>query len=174
MNEEKRSTLYVESELGWIYITGTEEGVESVDFVRDDAFSPAADCVYSGELSAAPDAVQRCASQLVEYLNGARTTFDVAMCPAGTPFQQAVWRELQTIECGETKTYGDIALAVGNPKGVRAVGGAIGRNPISILVPCHRVIGSNGKLTGYAGELWRKEWLLKHENSAIKEGAHSQ
>jgi methylated-DNA-[protein]-cysteine S-methyltransferase len=160
-------TVYVRSDLGWIFINGDDDGINAVDFVKDRSFSPPEDCVFAGEPGTARHAVDRCAAQLLEYLRGERISFDVPLKPSGTPFQQTVWRELQGIGCGETVSYGDIARAVGNPKGVRAVGGAIGRNPISILVPCHRVIGSNGKLTGYAGELWRKEWLLKHEQSIV-------
>jgi len=87
----------------------------------------------------------------------------VALQPEGTDFQKAVWQQLAAIPYGQTASYGDIARALGNPQAVRAVGAANGQNPISIIIPCHRVIGSNGKLTGYGGGLWRKEWLLEHE-----------
>jgi methylated-DNA-[protein]-cysteine S-methyltransferase len=83
--------------------------------------------------------------------------------PDGTDFQKAVWRELMTILYGQTVSYQDVAHAIGKPQAVRAVGAANGQNPVSIIIPCHRVIGSNGKLTGYGGGLWRKEWLLNHE-----------
>lgn len=102
-------------------------------------------------------------TQLEEYFHGTRKTFDVPLNPAGTPFQKAVWRALCTIPCGETRSYKEIALQVNNPKGCRAVGMANNRNPVMIIIPCHRVIGSNGSLVGYAGGLSIKEWLLEHE-----------
>ena len=86
----------------------------------------------------------------------------------GTPFQQNVWRALQDIPAGQTLSYGQLAMQIGAPKAVRAVGAAVGRNPLSIVVPCHRVVGSNGSLTGYAGGLERKAWLLKHEERAAQ------
>ena len=101
--------------------------------------------------------------QLREYFDGKRTRFDIPCAPAGTAFQQRVWAALTTIPFGTTVSYADIARSIGNPKGVRAVGLANGRNPISIIVPCHRVIGSDGSLTGYGGGIERKEWLLRHE-----------
>jgi methylated-DNA-[protein]-cysteine S-methyltransferase len=159
--QETKLTVYVPSDLGWIVVVGSEQGIELVDFTTEE---PPQELQLASR-SERDDAVVRCAEQIREYLDGQRVTFDVPLRPSGTTFQQSVWSELQTIPCGETKSYGDIARSIGNPKGVRAVGGAIGRNPISIIVPCHRVIGSNGSLTGYAGELWRKEWLLAHEKS---------
>jgi methylated-DNA-[protein]-cysteine S-methyltransferase len=101
--------------------------------------------------------------QLGEYFAGARRSFDLPLRLAGTPFQQRVWQELTEIPFGETWSYGQLARRIGNPNASRAVGLANGRNPISILVPCHRVIGANGTLTGYGGGLERKEWLLAHE-----------
>lgn len=101
--------------------------------------------------------------QLEEYFTHKRRVFDLPMSPIGTPFQKAVWNELNKIPYGITCSYKDIAEKINNPRAVRAVGGAIGRNPISIIVPCHRVIGSNGALTGFAGGLDRKTLLLKIE-----------
>lgn len=103
--------------------------------------------------------------QLQEYFNGTRQQFDLPLAPHGTEFQQRVWRALTDIPYGATVSYAHIARAIDNPKGVRAVGLANGRNPISIIVPCHRVIGANGALTGYGGGLPRKEWLLRHETT---------
>ena len=94
---------------------------------------------------------------------GKRTEFSVNITTHGTAFQKEVWSALQTIPYGQTKTYGEIAKAIQNPNSVRAVGAANGNNRVAIIIPCHRVIGAYGKLTGYAGGLWRKEWLLKHE-----------
>lgn len=101
--------------------------------------------------------------QLREYFDGKRTAFDLALHPKGTPFQKAVWKALLTIPYGETRSYGDIARAVGRPAAVRAVGMANGRNPLPIVVPCHRVIGAGGTLVGYGGGLPVKQALLDHE-----------
>ena len=101
--------------------------------------------------------------QLKEYFEGKRNSFSLTLDPVGTDFQKNVWNALSGIPYGETRSYGDIARQLGNIKAVRAVGAANGRNPISIVVPCHRVIGANRELTGYAGGLWRKKWLLEHE-----------
>jgi methylated-DNA-[protein]-cysteine S-methyltransferase len=103
------------------------------------------------------------AAQLADYFAGRRTRFDVPLDLRGTPFQRAVWHTLLTIGCGQTRRYADIALAVGSSRALRAVGAAIGKNPLSIVVPCHRVIGSDGSLTGYAGGLPRKRALLALE-----------
>ncbi len=103
-------------------------------------------------------------AQLDGYFSGQRTTFDGALdLRAGTPFQQAVWQALRAIAPGTTTSYGALSRAIGKPRAVRAVGAAIGRNPISIIVPCHRVVGSSGALTGYAGGLQRKSALLQLE-----------
>ena len=102
-------------------------------------------------------------AQLDEYFDGRRTAFDLPLAPRGTPFQQAVWRALVTVPFGATSTYGAIAAAIRRPTAVRAVGGAIGANPIGIVVPCHRIIGADGSLTGYAGGLDRKTKLLALE-----------
>lgn len=101
--------------------------------------------------------------QLEEYFRGDRTDFDLALAPAGTDFQRSVWRALTEIPFASTTSYGRIASSIGKPSASRAVGAANGRNPISIIVPCHRVVGSGGDLTGYGGGLDRKRWLLDHE-----------
>lgn len=103
------------------------------------------------------------AVEILEYLAGKRKEFDVPLAPEGTPFQKSVWNALQTIPYGETATYGEIAAAVGNPKAARAIGRANHDNPIAILIPCHRVVGANGKLTGYAAGLEIKSALLAIE-----------
>ncbi len=102
-------------------------------------------------------------TQLLEYFSGARNTFDLPLHPIGTPFQREVWTALTTIDYATTASYGDIARRIGNPKAVRAVGAANGRNPLPIIVPCHRVIGSNGALTGFGGGLPVKQALLEME-----------
>ena len=109
--------------------------------------------------------------QLQQYFNGERQEFELPLDAAGTPFQLKVWEALRQIPYGETRSYKEIAIAVENPKGVRAIGMANNRNPISIITPCHRVIGTNGKLVGYAGGLHLKEYLLNHETKvAIENG----
>lgn len=102
--------------------------------------------------------------QLESYFSGKRKDFNIPLSPVGTEFQKEVWEALRLISYGETVSYGDIAKQIGRPKAVRAVGGAIGRNPLSILIPCHRVIGASGKLTGFAGSLSTKEFLLNLES----------
>ncbi len=106
--------------------------------------------------------------QLEEYFSGKRKSFSVPLKPKGTAFQEKVWKELLKIPCGEVKTYGEIAKALGNPKSARAVGLACNKNPIIILIPCHRVVGKNGNLTGYACGLDMKKYLLSIENSQDK------
>ena len=105
--------------------------------------------------------------QLAEYFQGQRQEFSLPLAPQGTPFQQRVWSALQTIPYGQTRSYGEIARQVNSPKGARAVGMANHRNPIAVFIPCHRVVGQNGALTGYAGGLWRKEKLLELEKGRI-------
>jgi methylated-DNA-[protein]-cysteine S-methyltransferase len=106
-------------------------------------------------------------AQLERYFTGELRAFDVALAPDGTPFQRAVWSELSRIPYGATATYADVARAIGTPRAVRAVGAANGRNPISIVVPCHRVVGHDGRLTGYAGGIAQKEALLALERRAL-------
>jgi methylated-DNA-[protein]-cysteine S-methyltransferase len=109
--------------------------------------------------------LERAAAQLAEYFAGERDAFDLPLGAEGTSFQREVWGALQKIPFGETRSYEDIARQIGRPKAVRAVGAANGKNPLAVVVPCHRVIGKSGELTGYAGGLSRKRWLLKHENA---------
>lgn len=109
------------------------------------------------------DAMPAAREQLAEYFSGQRREFDLPLAPTGTPFQQEVWALLGEIPYGETTTYGDLARQLGKPQASRAVGAATGRNRISIVIPCHRLVGSTGKLTGYAGGLHRKEYLLALE-----------
>jgi methylated-DNA-[protein]-cysteine S-methyltransferase len=105
-------------------------------------------------------------SALAKYFDGALTALDkLETVMGGTQFQRSVWAALRTIPVGQTRSYSDIAIAIGNPKGVRAIGLANGANPIGIVVPCHRVIGANGSMTGYGGGLERKQWLLRHEGA---------
>lgn len=104
--------------------------------------------------------------QLEAYFQGRLTTFDLPLAPEGTEFQQQVWRVLSAVPCGTTTTYAELARALGRPRAFHPVGAAVGRNPISVIIPCHRALGSDGSLTGYAGGLTRKRWLLDHESRA--------
>ncbi len=104
-----------------------------------------------------------CIEQLIQYFNGQRRQFELPLNQPGTPFQQSVWNELQQIPFGKTISYLDLAKRIGDPRATRAVASANGKNHIAIIVPCHRVIGSNRELVGYAGGLWRKKWLLEME-----------
>ncbi len=121
-----------------------------------------------------PASLAYAANQLKQYFRGELKTFDLPLNPRGSEFQRSVWKLLGEIPYGSTTTYGEIAAKLNIRNGARAVGLANGSNPVSIVIPCHRVIGQNGKLTGYAGGLWRKEWLLKMEVSNTMEGLFSQ
>jgi methylated-DNA-[protein]-cysteine S-methyltransferase len=152
---ERVCRAWVESPIGWLEIAADDAGVTAVDFIDGPARRPA-----EREGSGFAEA---CRVQLEEYFSGRRRVFDVPLHLRGTPFQKKAWEALLAVGFGQTVTYKDIAAAVGNPNSTRAVGGANHRNPVSIIVPCHRVIGRDGRLTGYGGGLWRKEWLLAHE-----------
>jgi methylated-DNA-[protein]-cysteine S-methyltransferase len=110
-----------------------------------------------------PEILENSKIQLEEYFHGKRKNFDLLLCPNGSNFQKVVWKKICEISFGETSTYLKLAIQTGSAKNTRAVGSANGKNQIPIIIPCHRVIGTNGKLTGYAGGLERKRWLLKHE-----------
>jgi methylated-DNA-[protein]-cysteine S-methyltransferase len=126
-----------------------------------------ADWVY------APGSMAPVAEQLDAYFDGTLRTFDLEFAPSGTAFQLAVWKALEAIPYGTTWSYRDVVAAIGNPRATRAVGLANNRNPIALLVPCHRVIGANGSLTGYGGGVAMKAWLLDHERSVL-EGTKAQ
>ena len=149
------------SPLGDVLLAATEQGLAGVWFVHGQEHMPNSSQWTTDETH--PTLVTA-VQQLHEYFSGQRQRFDLPLQPAwGTPFQRAVWQALQRIPYGRTSTYGDIAKGIGNPKAVRAVGAAIGQNPHSIIVPCHRVVGANGSLTGFAGGLDRKQHLLALE-----------
>lgn len=120
--------------------------------------------------SSADPALADAVAQVEEYLAGERTVFDLELSPAGTAFQLAVWAGLRTIPFGATLSYGELATRIGRPGAARAIGHANARNPIGLIVPCHRVIGSDGTLTGFAGGIERKAWLLEHERAVLASG----
>ena len=116
-----------------------------------------------------PEELKEAVLQLQDYFDGKRTTFTFPLNPSGTDFQKKVWDELLHIPFGKTCSYLDLSKKLGDVKAIRAVASANGKNPLWIVIPCHRVIGSDGSLTGYAGGLWRKKWLLEHENPVKQE-----
>jgi len=156
----------IESPLGRLVVLGDGEAVTGL-YLPNHKGWPGPDAAWR-QSDAAFAAVRE---QLAEYFAGARRQFAVPIKVAGTPFQQRVWQELTRIPFGTTITYAQLAHRVGQPTASRAVGAANGRNPISIIVPCHRVIGADGKLTGYAGGVGTKEWLLAWEREKATESA---
>jgi len=148
--------------LGPLLIKASGESVSAVLFSKFDPLYPAVN--HSTEMTTFPHPlIQKCVEQLTSYFDGTRKQFDLPLHQPGTPFQQKVWSELEKIEYGKTISYFELSKRIGDVKAIRAVGTTNGKNKIAIIVPCHRVIGSNGDLTGYGGELWRKKWLLDHE-----------
>ena len=146
---------YIQSPVGVTLIEGDENGVQKI-LVYDDKEMPLSKTI--------PKALQPAVKQLKEYFDGKRIEFDFPINPQGSDFQKRVWDSLLEIPFGKTMTYMEQAKKMGDVKAIRAVASANGKNPLWIVVPCHRVIGTNGSLTGYAGGLWRKKWLLEHEN----------
>ena len=146
---------HLDTALGMMEVCATEAAVKSIHFV---------DRVQPKQANLITDLAK---TQLGEYFDGTRDVFDLPLDADGTDFQKTVWQALSTIPHGQTCSYGDIAKQIGNPKGMRAVGLANGKNPMTIVVPCHRVIGANGKLTGYASGTERKAWLLNHEGDSL-------
>lgn len=150
---------YYHSDIGWLEVVSTEESILSVEFVE----APGSHEESAAEGAELPAVLRVCAQQLEEYFKGERRSFSLNLAPPGTLFQQEVWRALETIPYGETRSYAQMAQQIGRPKAYRAVGHANGQNKIAIILPCHRVVGRGGRLTGYGGGLWRKAWLLQHE-----------
>ncbi|MGE5395704.1 MAG: methylated-DNA--[protein]-cysteine S-methyltransferase [Candidatus Saccharibacteria bacterium] len=140
------------SPLGYLIIKSDGESVTQIAFSEND-LAEKDECAI----------LQQCEQQLDDYFCGKSLEFDLPLNPCGTEFQKRVWAELLTIPKGQTITYHELAVRLGDPKCIRAAGTANGRNPLAIVIPCHRVIGAGNKLTGYAGGLSRKLWLLEHE-----------
>ncbi len=152
---------YIESPIGKLRLVSDGLALLSIEF----------EGAHGSEgLEQSDDILQQTAQQLAEYFSGRRRQFSLPLAAAGTAFQQQVWSALRQIPFGELRSYRDIATEIGNNKAVRAVGAANGRNPIPIVVPCHRVIGSNGNLTGFAGGLDAKRALLEHEGVDLTTG----
>jgi len=148
-------TTYYKSPIGILKIIGNDEGIQIIDYTEENSFEKKA---------IASSVIKKCILQLDEYFSGKRKEFSLKLNPQGTNFQVKVWQELLNVSYGKTRSYLQQSKALGDVKAIRAVGTANGKNPISIIVPCHRIIGSDGSLTGYAGGIWRKKWLLEHES----------
>lgn len=152
-----QQTTYYKSPIRTIKIAGDENGIQFVSLLDGTSTTLSVQ-------KQVPTCLQDCVLQLKEYFEGTRTEFNLKLNPKGTEFQQKVWKELLNIPFNTTRTYLEQTKAIGDIKAIRAVASANGKNPIAIIIPCHRVLGSDGSLTGYAGGLWRKKWLLAHEN----------
>lgn len=145
---------YIETPLGHAKIVGNDNGIASISIL--DTQEELSDTI--------PESLLNCVIQLKEYFNEKRKTFDLKLKPEGTTFQKKVWNQLETIPFGKSISYLQLSKQLGDVKAIRAAASANGKNPLWIIVPCHRVIGSDGSLTGYAGGLHRKQWLLNHES----------
>ena len=150
--------IYVKSPLGSLKIRSSEKGVSEVSFVDDDIPASVGVNGWNAE----------CKKQLEQYFLGTRTVFDLPFDLVATDFQTKVWDELQNIPYGQTRSYKRVSEEIGDVKAIRAVAHANAINPIAIIIPCHRVIGSDSSLTGYAGGLWRKKWLLEKEQGVLQ------
>ncbi|GAB3014462.1 methylated-DNA--[protein]-cysteine S-methyltransferase [Spirosoma pulveris] len=160
------TTTVFDSPLGLVAITGNDTGVSVITCTNVNPAENAAE----GPID---EPVRVAAEQLKAYFAGQLTSFDFPINPVGTTFQQSVWQALLDVPFGTTLSYLTLARRMGDEKAIRAVAAANGRNPLWIVVPCHRIIGSDGSLTGYAGGLWRKQWLLEHEGAFARSGQMS-
>mgnify|MGYP000680214318 FL=1 len=151
-------TVAINTPLGIAQITGDANGITQISVIDEGDVS-----------SEIPTGLQNAVTELNDYFQGKRTHFDFKLNPKGTEFQQKVWQALLEIPYGKTCSYMDLSKKLGDVKAIRAVASANGKNPLWIVVPCHRVIGTDGSLTGYAGGLWRKKWLLEHENPTAQQ-----
>ena len=161
----------LDCELGTLFVGGSGAGLHRVNFLHgahaldDEVLALEADTGEAAEQD--PEAARPAVEALAAYFGGAPGAFDepcaLPLAPRGTPFQQSVWEQLRAIPAGATSSYGEVASAIGKPGAARAVGGAVGSNPISLIVPCHRVVASDGSIGGFASGLDRKRWLLAHE-----------
>jgi methylated-DNA-[protein]-cysteine S-methyltransferase len=155
LSEITITAAYYRSPIGSIRLEAADEALIVVSFIDEDILSITEQTDHP--------VLKKTLTQLDEYFKGIRMKFDLPLAPQGTDFQQTVWNELLKIEYGTTATYMHMAKRLGNVKSIRAAASANGKNPIGIIIPCHRVVGADGKLTGYAGGLHRKQWLLEHE-----------
>ncbi|TNJ47235.1 methylated-DNA--[protein]-cysteine S-methyltransferase [Tamlana fucoidanivorans] len=147
-------TCIINTPLGYTQITGDINGIAAITILDS----------KEETTKIIPESLKDCATQLNEYFEGLRKTFHLKLNPHGTDFQLKVWNQLQNVPFGKTISYLDLSKQLGDAKAIRAVANANGKNPLWIVIPCHRIIGSDGNLTGYAGGLHRKQWLLQHES----------
>ncbi|MCW3080242.1 methylated-DNA--[protein]-cysteine S-methyltransferase [Segetibacter sp.] len=147
---------YYKSPVGLLKVGGTAQYINEISFIDDES--------NAGNASTNNLLLLSCVEELIEYFGGKRLSFDIPVRQKGTEFQSKVWGELLNIEYGKTISYMALAKQLGDPNCIRAAASSNGKNHVCIIVPCHRVIGSNQSLVGYAGGLWRKKWLLDHEN----------
>ena len=158
---ESTTTIY-HSPLGILEVTAENESITSLSFSDEKILQQ-----HDQPESVVPNVVKECEKQLDEYFASKRKLFDLQLKPAGTDFQKKVWELLSAIPYGKTISYLELSKLFGNTLAIRAIGSANGKNPIALIIPCHRVIGNDGKLVGYAGKIWRKQWLLEHEGAIV-------
>lgn len=151
-------STHIYTPLGWISLFANDKALQKISFLNGKKYE---------EATTSNQILEEAKQQLKGYFQGILTEFDLPLQPAGTSFQQEVWRELRSVPHGHTISYGELANRLGDYKKVRAVGKANGKNPIPIIIPCHRVIGANNNLVGYSGGIEYKEWLLRHENALL-------
>lgn len=171
-----KDRTYLATPIGNLEISGTEKAVEKIIFVHMlsdlrsccPGINTIVDFKINNDILSKSSPVAIASLQLSKYFKGELRQFDFPIAPKGTEFQLMVWNELKKIEFGQTISYSAIAEKIGNPKASRAVGSANNKNPLPIVIPCHRVIGNDRSLTGYAGGLWRKKWLLEFEASSLE------
>lgn len=154
ISDQESYQLSVPFGVGFLELHSSKDAITHLKFCDNNA----------KESAFLPEILLEAKKQLLEYLDGKRLTFELKLSPEGTEFQQKVWNELQKIPFGKTISYQELANKLGDPKVIRAAASANGKNPIGLIIPCHRVIGTSGKLVGFAGGLPRKQWLLEHEN----------
>lgn len=158
------TSMMIDSPIGELTLIGSDDGLRAVLWPSERAGRVTFD---EEVLEGTHPVLVEAAAQITDYITGSRTEFDLPLDPVGTNFQRSVWNGLSKIPFGETRSYGELASSLDRPGAARAVGAATGRNPISIVIPCHRLVGSNGKLTGFAGGLDAKRWLLEHETHSL-------
>jgi methylated-DNA-[protein]-cysteine S-methyltransferase len=158
-------SFFYKSSVGIIKITANDSGIVSLNFEKKSLGAACRALTSTQKNQTTNEHLKNSVHQLDEYFSGKRTSFDLPLAVTGTPFQKKVWNALRKIPHGQTVSYADIARRIGQSKAFRAVGGANNKNPVAIIVPCHRVVGKNGDLTGYAGGLAKKKWLIHHEKS---------
>jgi methylated-DNA-[protein]-cysteine S-methyltransferase len=161
---ESNQTTYYKTPIGTAKIVGNLHGITAVTVIDE--------AIETSEII--PKFLQPCVQQLNEYFKGTRKQFDLKLNPQGTDFQKRVWNELLNVPYGKSRSYLEQSKKLGDAKAIRAVASANGKNPIWIIIPCHRIIGSDGSLTGYAGGLWRKKWLLEHESPSPQQSLFSR